>query len=63
MHHERDISRGLARHEVSLKQMCVHSVSCFPYLMEAGLERYMLGLFPVTKCVMWNPMPSEGSID
>jgi len=41
----------------------MHSVPCFSYFMEARLERGILGLPPVTKCIMRNPMPSERSID
>jgi hypothetical protein len=31
--------------------------------MEASLERCLLGILPVTKRVMWNPVPRESSID
>jgi hypothetical protein len=63
MNHERDIRHNTPVHQSFLKQMRVHSISCLSYVMETRLEWRMLGLFPVTKCIMWNPMSGESSIN
>jgi hypothetical protein len=41
----------------------VHAVRGFAYLVEYSFERYTLGLLPMAKCIVENPVARESSVD
>lgn len=63
VHNVRNVCHRLPRHQVFIEEMCVNSVSCFSYFVEACFERCVLCVLPVAERVVGNPMSDEGSIN
>jgi len=62
MHDESYIRNCSPRDKAPFEQVRVYTVSGLSYVMEAGFERYALGLFPMPKRIMRNPMFREGAV-
>src|SRR6266568_2870411 len=56
MDNQRDVLYCLCGSQALFKEMCVHAVSGFAYLVQDRFVCHLLGLLPMAKCIMGNPV-------